>query len=153
MTNWKAPGPDEVHTSSLHYTDRLHNTSRVVWLLEISGVTRVFGTWGQEQWSAPPLKVVTWVWRQQSVFWSNIPSWLYQAANYPAILWFSFKSMLSSTSLTTRLHDWAVSSEYLGFLFLVPSLLFLFGSMRQTKLAIHQLFEAHKYSVSYRIHC
>jgi len=36
-------------------------------------------------------------------------------------------------------------------LFLVPVLLFLFGSVRQTKLAIRQFFGARKYSVSYRI--
>jgi len=36
------------------------------------------------------------------------------------------------------------------FLFLVPSLLFLFASARMTKPAIHQLFGVRKYSVSYR---
>ena len=59
-----------------------------------SGVTGVFGAQGQKQWSAPPSKVVTWVWRQQSICWSNIPLWLCQANNYPAVLWFSFNSML-----------------------------------------------------------
>ena len=37
------------------------------------------------------------------------------------------------------------------YLFLVSSLLFLFGSMRQIKLAVRQLLGARKYSVSYRI--
>ena len=36
-------------------------------------------------------------------------------------------------------------------LLLVSSLLFLFGSLRQIKLAIRQHFGARKYSVSYRI--
>jgi len=49
------------------------------------------------------------------------------------------------------LYDWAVSSEDLGFLFLVPSLLFMFGSVGQIKLAIRQLFGARKYIVSHRI--
>jgi len=50
---------------------------------------------GAEAVKCAPLKVVTWVWRQQSVFWSNVPLRLCQADNYPAILWFSFNSMLT----------------------------------------------------------
>jgi len=39
------------------------------------------------------------------------------------------------TSTTPRLYDWTVSSEHLGFYF-VSSLVSLFGSVRQIKLAI-----------------
>jgi len=62
-----------------------------------SGVTRVFGARGQKQWSAPPLERPHVSLTPTVRFWSDIglPLWLCQAANYHAILWFPFNSMLN----------------------------------------------------------
>jgi len=48
------------------------------------------------------------------------------------------------------LHDWAVSSEHLGFLFVLSSLQF-FGSVLQIELAIRQLLGTRRPYIAYRI--
>ena len=62
-----------------------------------NSVTLVFGAQkGQKQWSAPssPRKLSRGSDANRH-FWSNTPPTLCRAANYPAVLWFSFNSMLS----------------------------------------------------------
>ena len=53
---------------------------------------------------------------------------------------------IPASGLTPSLFDWTVSSDHLGFLFLLYSFCFLVGSVRQTKLATRQLSGARKCS-------